>query len=357
MRERTSPRAALRRCGSLLAVALLVEARTRDLEQSRHAVDFEVRALRFHQSEPLRFGGFAAKYAAAFFKNSLSFSCSATWRRSRTSSARSVALSGSSLVPSSASRRRRSSRTHRNSEFSATEISLATSVTLRPESMTRCAASILNSSVNFLLVGAMVTSSQPAQRTGLSGVHFLWGISKRYYAQHAPIRIAQAKDRHRAVRAHRMTLVEAVARGQHCDICARTYDEAAVLQTTTAAARGTRDVGLVLIALRDGSNSLGMLVRAAVSDATFSDALASRDLVWRCRPCNVSAVRRQAAGPSLSAAIVGACTPGATPQQVYTRVVVAYPTTTPASVTTTMAELAKRGVLIRQSHGHYCRPE
>ena len=95
------------------------------------------------------------------------------------------------------------------------------------------------------------------------------------------------------MRAHRMTLVEAVARGQHCDICARTYDEAAVLQTTTAAARGTRDVGLVLIALRDGSNSLGMLVRAAVSDATFSDALASRDLVWRCRPCNVSAVRSE----------------------------------------------------------------
>ena len=42
--------------------------------------------------------------------------------------------------------------------------------------MTRCAASILNSSVNFLLVAPMVTSFQPT-RVGLLGVYFFWGTS------------------------------------------------------------------------------------------------------------------------------------------------------------------------------------
>lgn len=186
---------------------------------------------------------------------------------------------------------------------------------------------------------------------------YLREYGKQHYARNAPARIAKAKARHNAVRAHRMTLVEAVARTQCCDVCARSYDEAEQCQTVAATARGTRDVGLAMVALRAGADSLGMLVRDAVSDAEFSAALASRDLVWRCRPCNVSVLRRQTVGPSLSDAIVSACEPGSTPKQVYTQVLTAYPTTTQASVTMTMSELVKRGVLIRQSHGHYCRPE
>jgi len=42
---------------------------------------------------------FEAKYAAAFPKKARSFSCSATWRRRRSSSARSAGVKGSSLVP------------------------------------------------------------------------------------------------------------------------------------------------------------------------------------------------------------------------------------------------------------------
>src|ERR1019366_10771288 len=81
------------------AVAVLgrpppVVAGGRDLQQAAHPTDLEVRALRGHQRKSLCFGGFEAKYAAAFPKKARSLSCSATWRRRRTSSARSAELSG-----------------------------------------------------------------------------------------------------------------------------------------------------------------------------------------------------------------------------------------------------------------------
>ncbi len=121
----------------------------------------EVRALHGHQRKSLCFGGFEAKYAAAFPRKARSLSCSATWRRSRSSSARSAELSGSPPDPFRVSMHRRSSRTHLCREFSTTDSSLATSRTDLPVSMTRCAASVLNSSVNRLLVAPKVTSSQP----------------------------------------------------------------------------------------------------------------------------------------------------------------------------------------------------
>src|SRR5664280_1669611 len=43
--------------------------------------------------------------------------------------------------------------------------------------MTRCAASVLNSRVNFLLVTGMGTSFQPPHRGDPLGVHFSWGVS------------------------------------------------------------------------------------------------------------------------------------------------------------------------------------
>ena len=111
--------------------------------------------LSLHHREPFIFGGFEAKYAAAFPRKAKSLSCSLTCRRSRTSSARSAVLNGSSLVPDSASILRRSLRTQVLRELSRTESSRATSRTVRSESMTRCAASVLNSRVNFHLVTAM----------------------------------------------------------------------------------------------------------------------------------------------------------------------------------------------------------
>ena len=64
-----------------------VVARGRDLEQAGHGGDLEVGALHLHQSKPFCFGGTEAKYAAAFPRKAMSFSCSATWRRRRNSSA------------------------------------------------------------------------------------------------------------------------------------------------------------------------------------------------------------------------------------------------------------------------------
>ena len=55
-----------------------VVAGARDVEQSGHALHFEVRALHGHQRKSLCFGGLEAKYAAAFPKKARSFSCSAT---------------------------------------------------------------------------------------------------------------------------------------------------------------------------------------------------------------------------------------------------------------------------------------
>ena len=95
-----------------------VVAGGRDLQEAGHAGDLEVRALGGHQRKSLCFGGFEAKYAAAFPKKARSLSCSATWRRSRNSSVRSAALNGSSDDPATVSSRRRSSRTHRANELS-----------------------------------------------------------------------------------------------------------------------------------------------------------------------------------------------------------------------------------------------
>ena len=68
-----------------------VVAGGRDLQEPGHAGDLEVRALGGHQRKSFCFGGFEAKYAAAFPKNARSLSCSATWRRKRNSSVRSAA--------------------------------------------------------------------------------------------------------------------------------------------------------------------------------------------------------------------------------------------------------------------------
>src|SRR5699024_9456917 len=61
-----------------------------------HAGDLEIRFLRVHQLEPFRRGGFDAKKAAAFPRNSLSRSRSWTRRRSCLSSSRSSAPRGAS---------------------------------------------------------------------------------------------------------------------------------------------------------------------------------------------------------------------------------------------------------------------
>src|ERR1019366_6388080 len=148
---------------SVLGRSPAVIAGRGNLQQAGHAGDLEVRALDGHQRKSFCFGGFEAKYAAAFPRKARSLSISATWRRSRNSSVRSAAVNGSSEVPATVSIRRRSSRTHRASELSTTESSAATSTTDRPVSITRCAASVLNSSVNFRLVAPIIEhpSSRP----------------------------------------------------------------------------------------------------------------------------------------------------------------------------------------------------
>src|ERR1035441_8779145 len=140
-----------------------VVAGGRDLQQAGHAGDLEVRALSGHQRKSFCFGGFEAKYAAAFPKKARSLSCSATWRRKRNSSVRSAALNGSSEDPATVSSRRRSSRTHRANELSTTDNSAATSAIVLPVSITRCAASVLNSSVNLRLV-APISDILPADQ-------------------------------------------------------------------------------------------------------------------------------------------------------------------------------------------------
>lgn len=94
-------------------------------------------------SSPVYFGWLtAAKYAEAFFRNAISFSCSATCLRKRVSSVRSATVNGSSLRAAAASVRRRSSATYRPSRPSFTPGSRATSAIV-PESITRWAASTL----------------------------------------------------------------------------------------------------------------------------------------------------------------------------------------------------------------------
>src|ERR1035441_6026354 len=87
---------------------------------------------------------------ATFPKNARSLSCSATWRRNRNSSVRSAALNGSSA-------------THRANELSTTDNSAATSAIVLPVSITRCAASVLNSNVNLRLV-APISDILPADQ-------------------------------------------------------------------------------------------------------------------------------------------------------------------------------------------------
>ena len=62
-------------------------------------------------------------------------------------------------------------------ELSRTEGSRPTSGTVWSESMTRCATSVLNSRVNFLLVTVIRTSFQPPHRGDMLGVYFFWGTS------------------------------------------------------------------------------------------------------------------------------------------------------------------------------------
>src|ERR1039458_3081893 len=85
-----------RQIWAVLGCSPAVVAGGRDLQQAGHAGDLEVRALGGHQRKSFCFGGFEAKYAAAFPKKARSLSCSATWRRNRNSSVRSAALNGSS---------------------------------------------------------------------------------------------------------------------------------------------------------------------------------------------------------------------------------------------------------------------
>jgi hypothetical protein len=61
-----------------LGLVPAVVAGARDVEESGHALHFEVRALHSHQCKSLCFGGLEAKYAAAFPRKARSFSCSAT---------------------------------------------------------------------------------------------------------------------------------------------------------------------------------------------------------------------------------------------------------------------------------------
>ncbi len=83
-------------CCCYRTLRTLVVAGGRDLQQSCHSGDRGGRALCGHQLEPVYFGWLAAKYAEAFFRNAMSFSCSATCLRRRASSVRSAAVNGTS---------------------------------------------------------------------------------------------------------------------------------------------------------------------------------------------------------------------------------------------------------------------
>src|SRR5699024_3505063 len=109
-------------------------------QQPGHAGDLVVRLLRVHQLEPFRPGGFDAKKAAAFPRNSLSRSRSWTRRRSCLSSSRSWPVKGVSGL-GGGSRRSRSCRTQRPSSCAPTPISSATCAIGRSVSSTSAAAS------------------------------------------------------------------------------------------------------------------------------------------------------------------------------------------------------------------------
>lgn len=89
----------------------------------------------------------------------MSLSCSATCFRNRSSSSRSAGDSGFSPWTAAASMRRRSSATHRP-RLSWMPSSRETSATVRPESITRWAASTLYSVVNDRRFRDMGTSFQ-----------------------------------------------------------------------------------------------------------------------------------------------------------------------------------------------------
>src|SRR5690625_2059773 len=109
-------------------------------QQPGHAGDLVVRLLRVHQLEPFRPGGFDAKKAAAFPRNSLSRSRSWTRRRSCLSSSRSWPVKGVSGL-GGGSRRSRSCRTQRPSSCAPTPLSSATCAIGRSVSSTSAAAS------------------------------------------------------------------------------------------------------------------------------------------------------------------------------------------------------------------------
>jgi len=94
-----------------------VVARGGDLEQAGHTGDLEVRALRLPSTQISLLLLTRSEVSRQLFPGMLSlFSCSATWRRNRNSSARSAGVSGSSEPLATVSTRRRSSRTHLASE-------------------------------------------------------------------------------------------------------------------------------------------------------------------------------------------------------------------------------------------------
>ena len=101
----------------------------------------------------------------------MSFSCSESCRRNRASSVRSADVRGCSPDAVAASIRRRSSATQRPSGPSLMPNSRATSATMRPESITRRAASTLHSVVNDLRSRDMRTSFQRNPRSRYLGVH------------------------------------------------------------------------------------------------------------------------------------------------------------------------------------------
>jgi hypothetical protein len=105
-----------------------------------------------------------------FLRNAMSFDCSATCARSRTSSARSPAESGSPPPGSdrepfpAAAIRRRSSRTHLCSRFSCRSSSRATSATRRCPSITLCAAEAVGFSRQTSHRDRCCRAYQPASR-------------------------------------------------------------------------------------------------------------------------------------------------------------------------------------------------
>lgn len=166
---------------------------------------------------------------------------------------------------------------------------------------------------------------------------------RAHYAANSASRKAQVRNYRAREFARRLELLTAIAVTKSCATCQRTYDEA-------DARRAVRQ-GLALIGELPNGDTLGLLVRDAVSAERFALAVASRDVVWRCRPCATS-LHRQAAPSTLSDAIREACTAPASPREVFARVST-FRETTPGSVAVTMAHLVRRGDLVRLGRARY----